>query len=318
MAGKPSSASRRREEQAAIRDGYLRGHALRGHAAPLVVPEQPYGPRQTTPPPPFLEIDTWRKIAAALSRRVNASHAARCRQDDDARQRVVDEFSFSEDDARRRLRVVAEFNERIASGEEWAAVTAPPTAFTERPFAAWFQALLQQGAADADALLLALLVWLRLEPAEGRDIYGAVADFLLELARVDDSPANAARALMLMTDAPQTQPRRRRPKGPSKKTLDYVAQRRAAVRAHDLECDPWTLLHDLAEQIEKRLAIDDGPTNDVSKSRSGAGQHWYGNHTRKLPSLRRYTIVEALADHCVAWWLDKYRAETTPPSQAGV
>lgn len=277
---------------------------LSGRAPPPLGPEQPYAP--PTPPPPVLKPDTWRQIAAALLLLTSHPPADDDPQDDDPR--AIGEAILA------RRRVIDEFNKRLASGEDWATVTVPPPAtFTGLALAAWCHALLKRGLVDADALLLAALIWLRLGRATGRDTHGAMADFLLYLARADGSPDSAAQAMALINTAPKTPPRRRRPKGPSKKTLAYVAKRREAVRARAIDREPWALLDGLAAEIENQIAIDDSTKSDVSKSRSGTGQHWYGNPTRHLPSLRRYYIIEAIADHCTAWWLAAFQAETTAP-----
>lgn len=222
--------------------------------------------------------------------------------------------------------VVAEFSERIER-EGWDAVVNPPApapkpdTFTELAFAAWWNALARRSLTDGDALLLALSIWTRLPRPDSGD---GVASFLEELAAIEPQQDLAADITEMRALLAQPRPNRGRgrPKGRNKSAAavdeaaarEMFARRQAEGRLVIPSIDPWHVVQNLAGVLDEIIATDRGITNTAhlkgpNGPKSSLKQVWTGSKQRRLPSLRRRLVIEALAERCLSWWLHEYRSE---------
>ena len=278
------------------------------------------------PLPASLDPDAMRRIARLWQavRRLDAERRA----NDPA---VIDqEFLVA------RLAILAELAERTEREGIDAVLDALPPApkirtFTELAFNAWWRALVHRGLTDADALLLAVCIWHRLPIA--RQHKGAafeVAAFLEELAAVDPQTdlLTDRTALYVLLASPAKTRGRGRPKGRDPETAaahetagrELFATRQAQGRLTIPTIDPWHVVHDPAAVINAIVATDRRPRSprgtktppDPLADNSALRQAWFGDRSRSLPSLRRRLVIEALADHCLKWWLDEDAREAGP------
>lgn len=223
--------------------------------------------------------------------------------------------------------------------EGWDAVVNPPVpapvadTFTELAFAAWWWAFARHGLTDADALLLAFCVWAEL-PRPNQD--NVAAAFLEEMAALDpEANAEAYLAALHSVRALRVQPAptrgrgrpKRRQKAAEAKDLAQARKLFAKRQAEGLlmipNVDPWHLLGQLGDFIDGIIATDHGVSNsddlqdlaqELGSSKSSLKQAWLGSASRQpgLPSLRRRLVIEALADHCLKWWLNEVAREAGP------
>lgn len=226
-----------------------------------------------------------------------------------------------------RRAAVAELAERIER-EGFDAVVNPPepapvaATFTETAFAAWYAMLLRRGLIDADALLLAWCVWVWLPRLNQGD---AALAFLEVLAGIDPQQYAAADSadLRALLDQPALHRGRGRPKGRDRRAAavddangrELFAKRQSEGQLTISSFDPWHVVQHLADVIDQTIADDRGVTNTTHlQGNSALKQAWLGSKRRRLPSLRRRFVIEALAKGCLTWWLDDYRREAAAAS----
>lgn len=253
----------------------------------------------------------------------------------DAERRANDPTVIGQEFLARRV-AVAELAQRIER-EGWDAVVNPPPpapqTFTELAFAAWWNAIARLGLIDGDALLLAWCIWIRL-PRPNQD--NVAAAFLEEMAALDpEANAEAYLAALHSVRALRVQPAptrgrgrpKRRQKAAEAKDLAQARKLFAKRQAEGLlmipNVDPWHLLGQLGDFIDGIIATDHGVSNsddlqdlaqELGSSKSSLKQAWLGSASRQpgLPSLRRRLVIEALADHCLKWWLNEAAREAGP------
>lgn len=241
-----------------------------------------------------------------------------------------------------------------------AAATAPPgrpgPLSPAKEFRAWCDALIASSEHDDDALLLAFHIAqavFAFKPAEGYLTQEEATDWanvLIDAAQTTKDKrvvSELAKLRRTYLDANQAMPaalhrfdpgsiKRKGPGRPRGQRSDHTvkndpkharriyASRRRAGAFPDLTCDPWHLLHHLADEIERQIATDKRGTNrSITKtledlghpgplplSAYGLKQLWNGESKRGIPSLRRRLIIEAMAWHCLAWWRDRGHTPT--------
>lgn len=280
--------------------------------------QNPLPAEAPAPLPAWLDPDALRHVGGLLR--------ALRRQHDEAQ--ANDPLAIGHAALMRRA-AVAELAERIER-EGFDAVVNPPApapvpdTFAGLSFAAWLSAVAHRGLTDGDALLLACHIWAQMpHPGQG----GREVAFLDLLAGIDphQDPAADAAELYRLLAQPTPKRGRGRPKGrhPQAAEHDLVAarelfaRRQAEGRLTVPRCDPWQVLQDLGDVIDQIIASDGGITNSGhlrgdDGPRSCQIQAWFGSSGRRLPSLRRRLVIEAVAKHCLNWWLDTYQAEAGP------
>jgi hypothetical protein len=288
--------------------------------APTTPPQDPPPAKAPEALPVWLDPDTVLRLARLW-------HAVRICQ---AYRQANDPTVIGQELLARRA-VIAEFSERVER-EGWDAVVNPPApapkpdTFTDMAFAAWWSALARRGLTDGDALLLALSIWTRLPRPDSGDY---ATSFLEEITTVEpqqDLPADITELRALLAQ-PSPNRGRGRPKGRHKNAAavdqaaarELFAKRQAEGRLTIPPCDPWHVLQDPAAVVDEIIATDYGVTNSsdfraLPGSRTRKVQAWLGSNARDLPPLRRYVVIEALAWHCLTWWLDERDREIAEAS----
>jgi len=75
----------------------------------------------------------------------------------------------------------------------------------------------------------------------------------------------------------------------------------------------WRLARDLTAEIDAQIATDKGVSNQIDElarkyfcSTSKMKQVYLGDATRKIPHLRRYLVIEDIAQYCLAYWARQF------------